>query len=138
MIVVHAIGARQINRNSTITILQDSPGSSRVSIRCGYRMPLRCFAIVALTLLMGVTNVASQEEIICPGTVAFTTRNPAIEQHWDCSTTRNMQICSRAAPGSSIREVLAKAVIAAPSARVFAVISDDSRYPEFMPYVTES
>ena len=101
-------------------------------------MPLHCFAIITLTFLIGVTNAASQEEIICPGNVAFTTRNPAAEPHWNCSTTGDMQICSRAVPGSSIREVLAKAVIAAPSARVFAVISDDSRYPEFMPYVTES
>ena len=101
-------------------------------------MPLRCFAIVMLTLLMGVSNVASQEEIMCPGNIAFTTRNPALDQQWDCSTTEDIKICSRAVPGSAIREVLAKAVIAAPSARVFAAISDYTRYPEFMPYVTES
>lgn len=101
-------------------------------------MPLRCFAIAMLTMLMGVSNVASQEEIMCPGNIAFTTRNPALDQQWDCSTTGAIKICSRAVPGSAIREVLAKTVIAAPSARVFAAISDYSRYPEFMPYVTES
>ena len=58
--------------------------------------------------------------------------------NWDCSTTGDMQICSRAVPGSSIREVLAKAVIGAPSARIFDVLSDYSRYPEFMPYVTKN
>src|SRR5438128_2378798 len=101
-------------------------------------MPVRYLAIAILTVLMSARSVASQEESNCLENVNFTSRDPSAEQNWDCATRADMQICSRVVPGSAIREVVAKAVIEAPSARVFTIISDYPHYPQFMPYVTES
>jgi ribosome-associated toxin RatA of RatAB toxin-antitoxin module len=52
--------------------------------------------------------------------------------------TEKVRTYNREAPSSSIREVLAKAIIDHPVDRVFAVISDYERYADFMPYVKRS
>jgi ribosome-associated toxin RatA of RatAB toxin-antitoxin module len=52
--------------------------------------------------------------------------------------TEGVRTYNREAPSSSIREVLAKAIIDHPVDRVFAVISDYERYADFMPYVKRS
>lgn len=45
---------------------------------------------------------------------------------------------TRSQPGSPVAEVRASIVVAAPPERVFAVITDADRFPEFMPYVEEA
>jgi ribosome-associated toxin RatA of RatAB toxin-antitoxin module len=58
---------------------------------------------------------------------------------WEFSgETEGVRTYNREAPSSSIREVLAKAIIDHPVDRVFAVISDYERYADFMPYVKRS
>jgi ribosome-associated toxin RatA of RatAB toxin-antitoxin module len=52
--------------------------------------------------------------------------------------TAGVRTYNRAPSSSSIHEVLAKATIDHPPERLFAVISDYERYPEFMPYVKRS
>lgn len=47
------------------------------------------------------------------------------------------RVFARDVPGSNIREVKVEAVIAAPAERVWAVVTDQEHYVEFMPYVVE-
>lgn len=52
--------------------------------------------------------------------------------------TEELNVYNREVVGTSIREVLAIALVKSPSWRVFAAITDYEHYKDFMPYVEES
>jgi len=73
----------------------------------------------------------------CPPAPIAELSPPAGDPGWEPVTeTAGIRIFSRAVAGASIKEVLARTVLAVPPARVYAVLSDLEHYAEFMPYVS--
>jgi uncharacterized protein YndB with AHSA1/START domain len=57
---------------------------------------------------------------------------------WALVVERNgIEVYARSLPGSPVKEVRATMEIAAPPARVFAILLDSDRFVEFMPYIIE-
>ena len=57
---------------------------------------------------------------------------------WALVANRNgIEVYARSLPGSPVEEVRATTEIAAPPARVFAILLDSDRFVEFMPYIIE-
>jgi ribosome-associated toxin RatA of RatAB toxin-antitoxin module len=91
--------------------------------------------LVAMGLVYPVDVLAGD----CPEDGGVCALHGCPEASWEFeSTTDGICVYSRSARGSSIHEVTAKAQFDVPPARVFAVISDYTHYPEFMPYVEKS
>lgn len=80
--------------------------------------------------------------LACAGMVfasGFAAPSAAVEDaEWALVVERDgIDVYARSLPGSSVKEVRATTVIAAPPARVFALLLDSDRFLEFMPYIVE-